>query len=309
MPRSSARRRPPTYPQRHTTVVRYRKGWNTMQDDTGDAAIVRHLRDCERRSLRPRTLTARHDLLVRLRQHAGKPLLSLAAEDIQAYIDAARQDATKRVYLAHARAFYSWAVDDDLLTRDPTRKVRGPKSRRGVPRPISEPDLRLALSTATPLLRAWMILGAYAGLRACEIAIVRGEDVVRDAATPYLYLPETKGGGDATVPLSTVVLDELAAWPQSGWLWQASGPVHYDVVSRKVNAHLRSLGIRAGLHALRHRFATQTLIANGHNLRETQELCRHASPVTTAIYTAIDPKGAAETVNLLPSPPPAAPAA
>ncbi len=277
-----------------------------MSDDTGDAAIKAHLRDCQRRSLRPRTITARHDLLVRLRQHAGKPLLELTRDDVQAYIDAAPKDPTKRVYLSHARAFFEWALDEGLVPSNPCRRVVGPGSRRGVPRPISEADLRLALSTATPLLRAWMILGAYAGLRACEIALVRGEDVVRDAATPYLYLPETKGGGDATVPLSSVVLDELLAWPASGWLWQASGPVHYDVVSRKVNAHLRSLGIRAGLHALRHRFATQTLIANGHNLRETQELCRHASPVTTAIYTQVDPKGAAQTVNLLPSPPPPA---
>lgn len=289
-----------------TVGVRLYKGVNIMEDKTGDNAIAAHVKDCQRRSLRPRTITARRDLLIRLRQHAGVPLLDLTREDVQAYIDSAPKDPTKRVYLSHARAFFEWAVDEGLVSENPCRRVKGPAARRGVPRPISEADLRLALSTAPPLLRAWMILSAYAGLRACEIALVRGEDVVRDAATPYLYLPETKGGGDATVPLSAVVLDELDRWPRSGWLWQASGPVHYDVVSRKVNAHLRGLGIRAGLHSMRHRFATQTLIANGHNLRETQELCRHASPVTTAIYTQVDPRGAAETVNLLPSPPPAA---
>jgi integrase/recombinase XerC len=170
-----------------------------------------------------------------------------------------------------------------------------------VPRPISEADLARALATAPPLIRAWMMLAAFAGLRACEIALVHGEHVVR-GDSPYLILPETKGGGAATVPLSDVLLEELARWPAQGPLWQASGPMHYQVVSRKVNKHLASLGIRAGLHSLRHRFGTMAYRTSGHDIRQTQELLRHASPATTAVYTQLDPRGGVSVVNAIPVP-------
>jgi site-specific recombinase XerD len=47
-----------------------------------------------------------------------------------------------------------------------------------------------------------------------------------------------------------------------------------------------------GLHMLRHAYATALLRATedggaGANLRVTQELMRHASPATTAVYTQV----------------------
>jgi integrase/recombinase XerC len=246
-------------------------------------------------------VSARAACLHRFERATGVSLLEASRDDVESFIEACDAPATKRVYLAHLRAFYHWALDEEILTTDPTRRVVAPVVKRGVPRPISEADLARALATAPPLIRAWMMLAAFAGLRACEIALVCGEHVVR-GDTPYLILPETKGGGSATVPLADVLLEELARWPSTGPLWQDSGPFHYQVVSRKVNAHLRSLGIRAGLHSLRHRFGTQTYVSSGHDLRQTQELLRHASPATTAVYTQLDPRRGVSVVNALPVP-------
>jgi len=226
-------------------------------------------------------------------------------DDVEDYIEAQRAPATKRVYLAHIRKFYRWAVEEELLTNDPTRKVVAPVVKKGVPRPISEADLARALGEAPPLERTWMMLAAFAGLRACEIALVCGEHVIR-AEPAYLILPETKGGGSATVPLADVLLTELARYPTTGPLWRPSGPMHYQVVSRRVNKVLSDLDIHCGLHALRHRFGTQAYRSSGHDLRQTQELLRHASPATTAIYTQLDPRGGSTVVNNLPVPPQAA---
>jgi integrase/recombinase XerC len=250
---------------------------------------------------RPRTIDARRTLLSRVEGATSKSLAQLERDDIEDYLETLRAPATKRVYLAHLRAFYRWALDEYLVERDPTRRVVAPTLKKAVPRPISEADLARALVTAPPLVRAWMMLAAFAGLRACEIALVNGEHVVR-GESPYLILPETKGGGAATVPLAEVLLEELARWPAQGPLWQASGPMHYQVVSRKVNKHLASLGIRAGLHSLRHRFGTMAYRTSGHDIRQTQELLRHASPATTAVYTQLDPRGGVSVVNAIPVP-------
>lgn len=300
MRHSSARRHPPTYPKQRATVVRYYKGVNTMQDTTGDAAIKAHLRYCKRKGLRPRTITARHDALIRLREWASAPLLDLTREQVEDYLDTQEHDKTRAVYLSHIRSFYRWAFDEEIIDRDPTRKVVGPKVPKGLPRPISETDLARALTTATdPLVRAWLMLAAYAGLRACEIALLRGEHVVR-GDEPYLIVEEGKGGKGRTVGIPPILVRELDRWPTTGWLWKVDGPYHYEVVSRRACAHLRRQGISAGLHALRHRFATQTYRASGHDLRHTQEALGHASPTTTAIYTALDPRDRSRVAALLP---------
>jgi integrase/recombinase XerD len=51
---------------------------------------------------------------------------------------------------------------------------------------------------------------------------------------------------------------------------------------------MQRAGIRGAPHACRHFYGTQVLaLANG-DLRVAQELLRHASPKTTAIYTLVD---------------------
>jgi integrase/recombinase XerC len=209
--------------------------------------------------------------------------------------------ASKRVYLAHCRSFYNWAVDEELLVHSPCRKVLAPPLKRNLPRPMSERDLGVALATADPLIHAWILVAAFTGLRACEVALMRGEHVIH-GDNPYLVIPEGKGGKSRTVPLPPIVMDELANWPSYGWMWKPDGPWHYQVVSRKVGAHLRAQGIRAGMHTLRHRFGTQSYIASGRDLRMTQELLGHSSPSTTAIYTALDPREGSTVVGRLPLP-------
>lgn len=49
--------------------------------------------------------------------------------------------------------------------------------------------------------RTWLILAAYAGLRGCEIAIMRGEDI--DWAARKIHVPRRQGRGSrlgATAP-------------------------------------------------------------------------------------------------------------
>ena len=154
-------------------------------------------------------------------------------------------------------------------------------------------------------MRAWLVLAAWAGLRAMELAALRREDVHEHDDPPMLVVRDGKGQKGRAVPLSRLVLDELApildahdsAHP---WLFPSRldhrRSVSAGTVSNLANEHLRSLGNPDTLHSLRHRFASE-LYRVTLDLRLCQEMLGHASPATTAIYTAFSPTRAAAAVQ------------
>jgi integrase len=229
---------------------------------------------------------ARADVLRKVEREAGA-MEGLTRADINAYLDQYASPSTRATYLGHLRSFYRWACENDYLDRDPTSGIRTPKIPRRLPRPISEAELSDALVSATPMVRAWIILAAYCGLRACEIAAIRGEHI--DHARGALFIPVQKGGDAASVALPPKVLAELAAWPATGPLW-SDHEITANYVSHTVAAHFRSRGIDGGLHRCRHRFATRFLEVSGYDLRATQEAMRHRSPASTALYTEVLPE-------------------
>ena len=62
----------------------------------------------------------------------------------------------------------------------------------------------------------------------------------------------------------------------------------------------KGLGIEGSIHRCRHWFGTSILRSSGGNLRVAQELLRHASPASTAVYTLIDGTERSAAVLALP---------
>ena len=56
--------------------------------------------------------------------------------------------ATINAYTSHVSGFYRWALRRGLVATDPTCDIPVPKVRAGLPHPIEEDDLELALATA-----------------------------------------------------------------------------------------------------------------------------------------------------------------
>ena len=131
-----------------------------------------------------------------------------------------------------------------------------------------------------------ILLAAYQGLRVHEIAKFRGEDI-RGGELHVIG----KGQVAATVPLHPLVAAEAAKYPQGWWFPSsrtASGHVHAKSVSTVMGQALERAGVQATPHQLRHYFGTEVFRSSGGNLRVAQELLRHASPATTALYTKVD---------------------
>lgn len=183
--------------------------------------------------------------------------------------------------------FYRWAIREELTDRDPSLAVERPRVPRRLPRPVHDADLAMALRLAAPRMRVILALAAFAGLRCAGIAGLRVENITVEG----LRVVE-KGDKERVVPMHPEIEVALAAYglPESGPVIRGErprgAPISPKHVSKLGGAYLRSLGIDATLHQLRHWFGTQTYRL-GRDLRLTQELMGHASIATTVGYTKV----------------------
>ena len=273
------------------------------------AAWERHLAVDRRRSaqtVRAYAATA-HRLIAFLGDHLGQPvdrdaLAGLGLGDLRAFLAARRQDGLVNTSAARelsaVRGFLAFATD-----AAPPR-LRGPRVKRGVPRPVS-PDQAIAIaddasvSAAEPWIgardEAVLLLLYGAGLRVGEAVGLTG------AVLPLRDSLRVTGKRDKTriVPLLPQVkaaIEEylsLCPWPTGRDLplfrGAKGGPLAAGLVRRAVQSARARLDLdaRTTPHALRHSYATH-LLGRGVDLRSLQELLGHASLSSTQIYTAVD---------------------
>jgi len=239
----------------------------------------------------------------------GRTLMTATPDDLDLWRKGLTVSPNSVVaYGVAVHSFYAWARKKRLRD-DPSLDLDLPSPERGLPRPIGESDLEMAIETATRRVRPWLVLAGYAGLRACEIAALR-RDHIMNTADPAMIMIEGKGGKWRTVPLSPYVWTELLAaeLPHRGHAFRRldgrPGPNSAGLVSKRANEHLRAIGLDDTFHALRHRFGTEALKGAGGNLRVVQELLGHSSPSTTQVYTAfVNPDAVAAVLALQPKNP------
>lgn len=258
--------------------------------------------DQERRGNRPRSIRKRQDVLKMFNRWLGEaPILAATRQQIEEFLDLRMIGPTTRYhYLSHLHCFYRWAMREGLVETDPTAQIIRPKIRRGLPRPAVTAELAAAIEVADPLMRCWIALAAYQGFRCQDIAMLRREDVLEVDGLLRVSEEMGKGGTEAMLPLHPVTLETLVAlpMPRMGWVFGRfhGGRKPAEYLSRDFNKGLRDLGVNATAHQLRHWFGTN-LYQQTRDLRLTQELLRHASPATTAIYTAISPEMARTAIG------------
>jgi site-specific recombinase XerC len=151
------------------------------------AAHRKHLEYLNRRptSVRQRVLT-----LERVERFAGMQLLEITdGEILQGFVNQESLGVEARAAaVSHLRGFYRWALDEALAAADPSTRLRRPKRERRMPRPMPDDAAALALGEAPSPIREWLFLAAYAGLRACEIAQLRGKDFLTRQRPPILIV-------------------------------------------------------------------------------------------------------------------------
>jgi site-specific recombinase XerC len=224
-------------------------------------------------------------------------LTDATVADVDAFIGCRNwEPRTTYAFLSHLHAFYKWACRQGICDVDPTEYIDRPRFRQGLPRPIADDDLAYLIAHAAPVMRAWILCGALAGLRCAEIAgLARGD--INEAHHQMRVLG--KGQRERIVPMHPHVLAGLRAvgMPRTGALWHtATGlTVTGTVISHQGNRYMRAMGVDATMHQLRHWFGT-SMYRSSQDLLATAGTMGHANTATTAIYAQFDQKVATAAV-------------
>lgn len=257
-------------------------------------------RSMRAQGLSERTITERIRVITQLTTATGTDPADLTTSDAQHLLSAATTPGTRYAYYSILRAWHRWLIRTGRRADDPTEAIDRPRMPAGRPRPLTRAQLDHVLDLdLRPDTRAKILLAAYAGLRAHEIAKIRGEDIDTIANTLTIT---GKGGRTDVLPLHPRIAAEAATRPERGHWFPSpthpGQPVTGKSVSRAISAALRSSGINATAHQLRHTFATE-LLAAGTDSRIVQTLMRHSSLATTARYLGVTPDQQSTAITTL----------
>lgn len=267
--------------------------------DEGEQMLARWAQDMRASNRSPRTITERTNLVARAARSAGVDAHLLTVEHVAAFL-AASPPRARVTYYAHLNAFFVWLVRQEIREDVPTMKLDRPKLGRTDPKTISTAHVRdLVASSIWGRTRTMVLLGAYAGMRASEIATMHGAAI--DATGGNLTI---HGKGDVTrvVPLHPLIRAEADKYTR-GW-WFPSGarpgrPMLAASVSQVISDAMDRLRIPGTCHDLRRWYATSMSEA-GHSLTTIQRLLGHSSVATTQRYIVVGQQQLLDAVLSLP---------
>lgn len=215
------------------------------------------------------------------------------------------------VRLAAFRFFY------EQVLRRPKLDLRAPSKKvHSLPQPLARKQISRLLDVTSNLKHRTMFMTAYGtGLRVSELVQLKCEDIHSDRG--LVFVRKGKGKKDRFTLLSPRLLDALRAFYQAEFIDRNRECFGWLFPGRDVGSHLSprsameaftkaktkaSVIQGAGIHCLRHSFATHLLEA-GVDLVSIQRLMGHNSLQTTAIYLHVTEKhtqGIRSPLDLLP---------
>ncbi|QOC55902.1 tyrosine integrase [Gordonia phage DirtyBoi] len=247
-----------------------------------------------------RTVKDRRIVLRRFERDIGTPILAANTGQIAAWLG--RDDlapVTRSVYHSILTAFFRWAIAVGLRDDNPVSPIKAAKRPRRQPRPVTPEQYRRLLDGAAGdhPITAMLLLAGLQGLRVHEIARFHSRHLDIEARTLEVT---GKGGTSYVLPASQPILDHARNMPQTGFWFPSQRAKHLGgrTVSERIHLHMIRHRVPGTPHCLRHHFGTQ-LVSNGADLRVAQELLRHSSLQTTAIYVATSDDRKREAIDRL----------
>ncbi len=211
--------------------------------------------------------------------------------------------------LSGLKSFYKYLFLEELIEKNPTALIEGPKIGRKLPDTLSYHEIEKlfdAIDLSTPeggRNRAMLEMLYSSGLRVSELVDLKLNNVYADIGFLRVI---GKGNKERLVPVGRDALKYLGIYcneirgksphkgPQKGF----EGYVFLNRHGRRLTRVMiftitknlaRQIGLKKTIspHTFRHSFATH-LIEGGADLRAVQEMLGHESITTTEIYTHLD---------------------
>lgn len=251
----------------------------------------------EQHGLRPATITTYRRHLASFAGHVGHdlPLAHLTVEHVEGWLDsiAHLQASTRRTRLAAVRAFTGWAVQRELLDRDPAAMVRAPKVRRRPPPRARTDDLARVLALAEPRDRVMLVVLLQTAIRRGELA---GLQVGDWDGAGRLYIADAKGWRERWVSVPAEAQRELTHWVAllgrpDGPMWPSSHRPGHGLAPGTISHLVAQAGRRAGVklwtHLLRHT-ALSDAAAGGATSHQLQRQSGHRYSSTLDHYVHLE---------------------
>lgn len=234
-----------------------------------------------------------------IRNLGDRPVDAVTLTDLRAYIAGPQNEGRKASTVAHRvrmiRSFFTWCVEEDIITKSPAHKLREPKLPQRIPKALAFEDLELIRDACKTTREHALIELLFAtGCRASEAAGIERRDVDWERRAIRVMGKGSKErevyfGARAALWLRRYLKERADAHPalfiaERGEV-RATTP-HQIWYAVKRIAHREDMRDRVWPHVLRHTLGT-TLLNQGAPLPAVQSILGHERPETTQIYAVL----------------------
>ena len=236
----------------------------------------------------------------------GKTVDQVTSGDLLSYKDfiSHLRPATIGRKLTTLRAFFSFAVAEGIIDRDPTVNLKLPKVPEGSPKALSIVELKrlfTCIDRTTPGgLRdsAMFRLMVSGGLRRAEVRDLDHADLEPKDGFLRVHIRNGKGGKSRHVDVDLSIYDAVQSYTKALGIEDPTGPVFLSEVRgfckspgrislSSINARLKvyseASGVPCTVHSLRHSYASLAE-GNGCLLEDLRTALGHSSLSTTQKY-------------------------
>jgi site-specific recombinase XerD len=225
-------------------------------------------------------------------------------EDYLLYLKQDKGNAPNSCYsvLTGLRFFYKYVIENEIPV---TYSIR--RRTRKLPQVLTMEEIWKIICATNNLKHRLILMTTYSGgLRASETINLKPRNI--DSKTMLIKV-KGKGKKERYTLLSKRLLVELRSYYReyrpktylfpSSFKKKKDQPLSYETIRTVYEDARKKAGVKrgAGIHTLRHSFATHLLEA-GYDLRKIQVLMGHARLTTTMIYLHVS----RETLSKIPSP-------
>jgi integrase len=238
------------------------------------------------------TIDDRGKILRRLDRELPMGLDRATTEELEDWL--ANEDfspGTRYTYYVAIKGYFGFICDPRApkTDYDPAAGLRRPPTPKYLPKPATDLEVAHALAQLGEPWRTYVVLAAYAGARAGEVATIKREDITE-------VRTRIRGKGSKTRSIGThpIVWTSVLPFPDGRLARRMNDddPPTSDYISARTASRLRRIGLDLTLHAFRHWFGTTMLRSRdfggaGASLRVVQLNMGHESISTTAGYTAV----------------------
>jgi site-specific recombinase XerD len=263
---------------------------NTTQDNAKDCFSDYETwlkkRDTAQKSIRA-YLSDAQQFVAWFEQSSGEPFSPAEVDwrDVQNWRDAAEKafkPATVNRRLSSLRTLFAWAIEKQLVSADPTLRVKGVEQQMLAPKALADEDVRRILRRARKdNLRDWAILELLAatGLRVSEVTALNYGDLELNGKTGWLTVRMGKGKKTRRVPIHEKACEVLKEYLDRKAL-AGTAPLFSSRLQKPMTPY--------AIWGLVKKYATEAGVANvtPHSFRHTVATCLVRNPNVDLVTAA-----------------------